>query len=272
MKKNEKKILIFVQGQDDKLILTAIAKAAQLPIDSRINIQVAGGKNRVKQLAQAAISQAENTITVLFVDADEQFINDANNKYKERALLQGCSEVLFAIPEIESWLFADDILVASYINSDHQKRLKALPLPDSIPYPKAIANYIFPKNLRNGAWFKFLEEMDIVRAAARSPSLKHFLIRIAELLEFPLPQLEQAKPEAANIDLKIVGNLLKSIANKDTIMLKTLDHEYTAADIENSITNGTDLAREYASDLFRVARNLLKHQASLLVKKAQVEL
>ena len=256
----QKNIQLFVKGYDDKMIINAILRAANLPLD-RIAISVSKGKSQVLEITKT-ISKTDNRYTVLFVDADELFISDANKKYYNTAVEYGCDDVLFAIPEIESWFFADDVLLAKLVSDKQIERLKMLPLPDAIPYPKAIANYVMPKNTGYDGKYQFLEKMDIVRASARSASLKHFLLKIAELLELPLPQLEQRSPEASTVDLKIVTNLLKSVSNKDTIMLKTLsNHTYTAGDIEDSAKNGTDLAREYLSDLFIVARDFLKRKA-----------
>jgi hypothetical protein len=260
------KIQLFVEGYHDKMIITAILQAAKLPLD-RIEIIVANGKNQVLKLAQV-VSENKNIHTILFVDADELFISDANQKYQATALEYGCNDVLFAIPEIESWLFADDILLKSIVSDKQIERLKMLPLPDAIPYPRVIANHLMPKDVPYEQKYRFLEKIDIVRAAARSASLKHFLLKIADLMECPLPHLEQRSPEASTVDLKIVTNLLKSVSNKDTVMLKTLsNHTYTAGDIENSVTNGTDLAREYLSDLFFVARDLLKRKAAREMNK-----
>ncbi len=248
------KIMLFVEGQTDKKVVEIILSAANIPLDN-IAILPVGGKGNLPKQKDPALS--DFTIVVL-MDLDETFTQDAIAKItKEYADTN--IEVFVAIPEIESWLFADEYFLHQYVKNESAKKiLEALPQPEEIEQPKALAINLF------GDYAQYLNNtssFDIIRAAKRSPSLKYFISRISELLHIDTTEFQKAS--TPNLDLQIVSNLLKELFNGDTIVYQTVNgQKFSAKELQASIALGDPIGKDYASDLLRVARDFLKRKAN----------
>ena len=260
-----KRIVLFVESETDKIIIRNILEAAKFPTD-RFDIEVSGGKQNVIRFAiNQAKSPIANTIIAAFVDADTVYIQEAIEQVKER--FNGLVvETFFAVPEIESWVFSDDILLKKQIPSQFQRDAARLPMPEEIFYPKLILTKWFKsKNLKNlGEQYSFLTQMDISRAAARCPSLSYFLRRIGELLELPsettLP-IENAI--ADTLPKRMFVNLLKEVASPDAIVFKTLSgHSITVDELKTAVSEGNELGNEYIGRVLRIARDIIKNQTN----------
>ncbi len=252
-----KTIKLYVEGATDGRIVEKLLQAAGFPLE-RVEIVPLHGKKNVLDKAKRTISQDENQVLAVLVDSDETFVPDALKEVR-RNLGDKEIEVFFAIPEIEAWLFADDVLAQkSARNESARKVLQDLPSPEDIPSPKEFANYIFGGSHR---FVQTVDKINVSRAASRSPSLKYFLTRMGELLETNGLVLQDAISQ--NFDLQLIGNLLKETSHADTILYRTADgRQYTAEEMEHSISEGSPIGREYAADLFRVARDFLKRKAN----------
>jgi hypothetical protein len=66
-----------------------------------------------------------------------------------------------------------------------------------------------------------------------------------------------------NLSRDIVAGLVREVSPSDTVVWRTTNgDEYTADEIRRHIEEGTEIGREYASDLFRISRDFLRRQAN----------
>lgn len=260
-----KKILLFVEGETDKIIIQNILKAAKYPIES-IDIEVSGGKSNVIKFAfNHAKLPIENTIVAAFVDADTAYVQEAIEENKR--LFNGVEvETFFAVPEIESWVFADDILLKKQIPNQFQRDAARMPMPEEIFYPKQIlSNWLKNKKAKSlGEQYTFLTQIDITRAVARCPSLSYFLRRIGELLELPSEITQPIENALADtLPKRIFANLLKEVAPPNAIVFRTLSgYNITVDELKTAVLQEDDIGKEYIGRVLRIARDIIKNQAN----------
>ncbi len=260
-----KKILLFVEGETDKIIIQNILIAAKYPVEC-INLEVAGGKSNVMKFAvNQAKSPTQNTFVGAFVDADTAYIQEAIDQNKRR--FNGIEvETFFAVPEIESWVFADDILLKKQIPIQFQRDAARMPMPEEVFYPKQLlSNWLKNKKAKSlGEQYTFLTQMDISRAAARCPSLSYFLRRIGELLDLPFEITRPIENALGNILPKqIFANLLKEEASPDTVVFRTLSgHNITVDELKTAVLQEDEIGKEYIGRVLRVARDIIKIKAN----------
>jgi Domain of unknown function (DUF4276) len=255
---NDRKILLVTEGKHDENILKPLLKAAKLPLD-QIKFTSFQGKYNILKYAEALkLTFREYDNIIVLLDSDARTIPDASLSIKKTFSEKGI-ETFFSIHEIEAWVFADDHLLSKQMLQEGGKeRLLRLPLPEEIPYPKQVIHNIFGKNKLDWA---FLENIDVARATARTPSLKVFLMRLGAILDVDTQLVQDSI--AQNLDRRIFANLIKEIMYSDTIIYKTLDgRQFTAEQILENVEQGTDIAKQYTSDILRVARDFLKRQAN----------
>lgn len=260
-----KKILLFVEGETDKIIIQNILFAAKYPVE-RIDIEVSGGKSNVIKFAvNHAKSPTPDIIVAAFVDADTVYVQEAIEQNKK--LFNGVAvETFFSIPEIESWVFADDILLKKQIPSQFQRDAARMPMPEEIFYPKQIlSNWLKNKKAKSlGEQYTFLTQMDIARAVARCPSLSYFLRRIGELLELPSDIIRPIENALANtLPKRIFVNLLKEIASPDVVVFRTLSGlNITVDELKTAVLQEDEIGKEYFGRVLRVARDIIKNQTN----------
>ena len=250
------KIKILVEGNPDKTILEYIFEAANFPLD-KFEIIVCQGKFNILNFIKAHEDEWENIIALF--DSDEANIPDSNlyaQKYVQRITGNVSVESYCAVPSIEAWVFSDDILLKKI--SKNPKVINRLSLPEEISYPKYTLSQLLKSKDFN---LSFLKLMNIERAVLRSPSLKNFIIGISNKIGLPNKNLENVF--SRNIDRDIMVNLIKEVTPKDTIVYKTLDgFEYNAIDMETEIKEGSQLGKDYISDVLRLARNFFIKKAT----------
>jgi hypothetical protein len=248
-------IFLVVEGENDRRIVSRLLEAAGYPLD-RVHLVVAQGRHAIAGEVAELEDQAPGRCAVL-VDLDERSVADAQARAREE-LGNPYAEVFCAVPATEAWLFADDqaALANALPQEDVRRIVRRLPLPEEIPDPKQLAQRVFgpaPK-------WDFLRRIDIGRATARSPSLRVFLEGAGRLLQVPIEPLQ--REFARTLSRDVVAGLLREISPADAIVWRTLDgREYTADELRRRIEEGDELGREFASDLFRIARDLLRRQA-----------
>lgn len=249
-------IYLVVEGESDRQIVFAVLEAAGYPTD-QVQVVVAAGRygaaRKVADLADGAPGRC-----AVLVDQDERHVPDARAQARQ-GLGNPEAEVFCAVPSIEAWLFADDQAVLANARPDEEVRriVRRLPLPEEIPDPKQLAHQVFGSPLR----WSFLRQIDIGRAAARSPSLRAFLEGMGRLLKVQteLP----AEAMGRNLSRDIVAGLIREVSPSDTVVWRTTNgDEYTADEIRRHIEEGDEIGRQYASDLFRISRDLLRRQAN----------
>lgn len=249
-------VALIVEGTSVQQIVRALLEAARYPLN-RVRIFSAKGKPNVAQAARDLAAIAPGQCAVL-IDLDEQNVPDARARAREQ-LGEPPVEVFCAVPEAEAWLFADEAVVVANARSDKevQRILRRLPLPEEIPQPKALARHVFGSNSQ----WSFLRQVDIGRAAARSPSLRSFFDGMAKLLGLPTaPLLEGA---ARSLSRDIIAGLIQEVSPKDAVVWRTAaGDEYTAAELQHHIEAGDEIGRQYSSDLLRISRDLLRRTAN----------
>jgi hypothetical protein len=249
-------VFLVVEGENDRRIVSVLLEAASFPLD-RVLLVVGGGKTGVARKVSSLADQAPGRCAVL-VDLDELSVPDARARAREQ-LGDPPAEVFCAVPTLEAWLFADDqaVLANALPKEEIRRIVRRLPLPEEIPNPKQLADEVFGPQSNWG----FLRQIDAGRAAARSPSLRAFLEGMANLLGIDSQRLQEGV--ARNLSRDIIAGLIQEVSPAQTVMWRTTDgHEYTADELKRHIADGDEIGRQYASDLFRVSRDLLRRTAN----------
>ena len=256
-----KNIKLYVEGIIDKIIVSNILKAANFPSE-KIIIEVAEGKRNVIQFAKNNSRNLEE-ITAVLLDADTHHIPDALAQIRQH-FEDNSIKVFCVIPSIEAWLFADDVLIQKIAPEQHKKNIARLPQPEEITFPKEVFHRWIKSNKFTdlSAQYDFLKEMHIFRAAARSASLHYFLKEMANMLEIEI-DLRNRLDNVYEFPNQIIATLLKEVANEDTIMFRTLaGYNITAKELQKSVAENTQEGKEYASNLLKVARDIIRSQAN----------
>jgi hypothetical protein len=255
---HQDRITLLVEGRHDQMLVGWILDAAGLPAD-RIEVVVAGGLGELRKLQSLAEGSTERV--AVLVDLDARSVPDAQAMAREK-LADPPVRVFCAVPTIEAWLFADDRLAEEQCAGDEEALaiLRRIPMPEEIPTPKELARTIFglPQHCQ------WLRKLNVERAAARSPSLRTFLVGIGEMLG--LPVRSAADSVGRSLSRNVLSGLLAEVLPSDTVVWRTTDGDaYTAGDLRHHIEQGDEIGQQYASDLLRVSRDFLRRAA---VRKA----
>ncbi|MFL6263005.1 MAG: DUF4276 family protein [Thermoanaerobaculia bacterium] len=249
-------VFLVVEGENDRRFVTALLDAAGYPLD-RVDLVVGHGKSGTARAVSDLADQAPGRCAVL-IDLDELNVPDARARARAQ-LGDPPAEVFCAVPSLEAWLFADDrALLANARSAEEVQRIvRRLPLPEEIPDPKQLARQVFGPESR----WEFLRQIDIGRAAARSPSLRAFLEGMARLLGVDPQPLGQGV--ARNISRDIIAGLIREVSPSDAVVWRTTDgEEYTASQLQRHIEEGDEVGRQYSSDLLRISRDFLRRAAN----------
>jgi hypothetical protein len=249
-------ILLFVEGESDAQMVDWILTAADYP-RKRISIHLLQGKMNAIGFTRHFPLLIKEKCAIL-VDLDEKgSIPQAIQRIKEQLKNPPINHIFCAIPEIEAWLFADDEMAMKKAQGELERQIvKALPLPEEIENPVEIAKLVFNTEK---SW-AFLTEINIERACARAPSLRHFLTGLNQLLELNSPAISESV--ARSLNQEVFTGLIREIVPADTIIWKTSEgHLLTAEQVCEEIKRGTELGRQYAADVLRVARDIIKGMA-----------
>ncbi len=105
-----------------------------------------------------------------------------------------------------------------------------------------------------------MRHINIEHAAARSPSMRTFLVGLGKLLQIEEPSIVDSVGRSLNRD--VLSGLISEVIPSDTIIWRTSTGEYTAAELRQHIESGTEIGRRYAIDLLRVSRDFLMRKAA----------
>lgn len=251
-------VTLLVEGDSDIPIVQWILQAASIPLD-RIVINAVGPKTHIARYARE-IDQESSLYYAALIDADEQSVPDSK-EYARELLGYPPFPVFCAVPEIEAWLFADDVTAERHAKNDYAKAVvRRLPLPEFIPYPKQLSVKVFGPGRFDVHQLGFLKEIDIDRAAARSPSLRDFLLGISDLLNEPISFNYVDIPDQTSHEIFV--SLINEVAKSDVVLWRTADgSELTAKILLDEIERGTPLGKQYISEILRVARDMIARQS-----------
>lgn len=254
MRSFQPRLNIHVEGKSTKTIVEKILKVAEIKGD--IVVEAEARAHHFTKLA-ASLSNSESHRHIILVDADLLSIFDSRQE-AERKLKRPNVKVLCAVPTIEAWLFADDQLAIESAKNEHAAQiLQRLPLPESIPYPKYLASKVFSSDQQSQ--YHFLDRMDIARATSRSPSLREFLASVLHELQQPRDLTVEAL--RGSIGRDAFSTLLRELPSAEVVW-KTVDGVQLRADeLAREISEGTDLGKQYVSDVLRVARDMIARRA-----------
>jgi hypothetical protein len=251
-------LLLFVEGDQDAQIISWILEAARYPLE-RISINPLGGKMNVSRFLKSLSPEIVNKERcAVLVDMDEKgSIPQAIQRTQEQ-LGNPSVNIFCAIPQIEAWLFADEETAIKNAQGEWERKIiRTLPLPEEIENPKKIAKMVFKSSIT--AW-KFIKNIDITRACARSPSLRHFLTGLSKMLKNHPRAVLESVPRSLNRE--VFSGLIREVVPAETVMWRTANgNVFTAEQLRKEIEQGTDLGRQYATDVLRIARELLKGMA-----------
>jgi hypothetical protein len=252
----DERLVLLVEGRYDQMVVGWVLEAAGLPRD-RVDVLVGNGKMGVRQALESLPEGATERVAVL-IDLDERSVPDAQARAREQ-LADPPVRVFCAVPTIEAWLFADDRLAEEQCVGDEEALaiLRRIPMPEEIPTPKELASTIFglPKHRQ------WLRGMSVERAAARSPSLRAFLVGIGEMLGVAVPAASDSV--GRSLSRNVLSGLLAEVLPSDTVVWRTTDGDsYTAGDLRHHIEQGDEIGQQYASDLLRVSRDFLRRAAA----------
>ncbi|MBT1443420.1 DUF4276 family protein [Shewanella sp. JM162201] len=253
-------LYLIVEGSFGCRLASAFLSAAGLPIN-RINFIVADSLVNSIKLAKSIINnKPESQVAVLIdFDSNDNFESEkkAITKYN---LVDSTISVFTAVPEIESWLFAD--LNAAKTKARNLERaselLSRVSLPDDIPYPKYLATRLFKLDEK----FELVnQDININVAASRSPSLRKFITGVGKLLGVEAT-LNWEREYVRTSGRDIFSKLVDEVTPADVVLYKTLNGQsITAGQMVREIHDGTEIGISYSVEVLRVARDLLSREA-----------
>lgn len=248
-------LTLYVEGPTDKIIVGYILHAAGFAGDVRV--EACGGKKKVAKRI-ATLRNSEERKFIALVDADELSVADSLALARQQ-LGSPSIPVFCAVPTIEAWLFADDVRASTAGRSEQATRtLERAPLPETIPYPKQLAFNVFPKGQPDVA-YSFLKEVDISRAASRSPSLRAFLTGVADALGHRSEIATAALGKSVSRDA--FSTLLRELPGA-TVVWKTMEGSSVRADeLAQAVAEGSDVGRQYVTEVLRIARDIVARKA-----------
>ncbi|MFN0204364.1 MAG: hypothetical protein ACKVTZ_22790 [Bacteroidia bacterium] len=254
-----KDIKIFVEKEIEKIILINILTAANYPL-KRIEIAPTNGKNVLLAAKKYHYDDSCRVAVFLKVNA-RHLINqkeEAENTVKDTNILP-----FFAIPSIEAWAFADDLLIEKHIKVEYAKEILHIPLPEDIMYPTSLFRRWIKKGKEkvNPSDYAFLQGMNISRAVLRCPTLRYFLTELALLLELP-PLNQWNETLVYSFSLQLIAGILKSYTPEDTVLFHSLkEGELNAGRMRKELQEGTELGRDYCRAILETSIRIIQKES-----------
>ena len=245
---------LFVEGEHDAEIVRHLLRRAKFDLE-RIHVVPLGSRDRIRDALAAG--PRDGVVPVALVGTEARSVPDAQ-AHARRELGDPAAEVFCAVPTPAAWLFADPRAVRDCVDDDRMRELVGrLPLPEEIPFPEDLARRLFPHRPSS---LRVAAKMDICTAAARSPSLHAFLSGLARITgnRISLPHDVHAR----SLGRDTFSNLIAEISPAESVIYRTMDGStFTAGEMIREVREGTELGRQYSSDLLRISRDFLARKA-----------
>lgn len=252
---SQRKLRIYVEGEVDKIIISFLLK--NLGVNDDVEILSCNGKKEVARQI-SGLRNSEELRHIALIDSDILSVPDSAAE-AQKQLGDASIPVFCAVPEIESWLFADDLSINRLFDKTKREDFVArLPLPEMIVYPRLLARNIFPRIGPLQA-YAFLQDINVNRAASRSPSLRTFLSGVLEA--FDRPSLVHADAMESSLSRDVLSTLMRELP-ADTVVWKTVDGDaHTAKQLAKAIGEGEIVGRQFVTELLRIARDMIVRKA-----------
>lgn len=248
-------LIIAVESEADKTVICALLGKAEIQKYEMIVVEGKFSPNKITNLLNQKIF-GRGCISVY--NQDNGSVADAKFKFSS---IDPTSRVAYcpAIPTVAAWLFADSEALFNVLGKKAEPFIGRMPLPEQLPYP----NFLKHSLLREPHIVEhLLEKMDLLIAGARSPSLKYFIQTARTMSGLPEIPFDQSSNPASQISKEILRNLISEVYPSDKALFRSASGAViTAEQMMQEITDGSELGREYSSDILRVARDLLSRQA-----------
>jgi hypothetical protein len=268
-------VRVLVEGKLDAFWIELLVVKALSSTEVRVSAIACGGKEAVFQRLRAELGSKDRVlhdlpdtaITVAVVDADTNNLADARVATPFRDAPNIASHVFFAVPTMESWLFADLQAAKRHAVKNSGLSLDLIQFPDEFPMAKELAARVFGgATAVRSKGRQVIEDMDMSIAVSRSPSLRDFILGLSSIIGL------NVAPELVDADRLLGRRLLGSLINETNpssrVLYKTMSGQrVTASELAAEIAKGTPIGRQYAADLLRIARELLAQEAQDESKK-----
>lgn len=255
-----KSVYLIVESEFDYRLAADFLSLADIPVE-RIEFIVANGSMNVSEAAEKALCENPNSGVAVLIDLDSNDNFESEKKASEKYGIDITKISVFtAVPEIESWLFAD--LSAARSKAKNKARadelLSRISLPDDIPYPKYLATRLFKLDEK----FELVkEDIDINLAMSRSASLRKFISGIAKLLNIST-ELNWEREYVRSAGRDVFSKLVDEVTPSEAVIYKTIGgRTVTSGEMAKEIHNGTELGISYSVEVLRVARDFLSREA-----------
>ena len=247
-------ILVLVGRPEHVTIIRWLVAAAELP-GGRIVVAAASSPQDLRERAKLVIELGDRVIVV--AEAARENVPTARDRARKNlGLTSESTEVVPAIPCVESWMLADDALVSAQTADSETVRRATEYLPDEIQDARTLVHQVFGPPSR----WRSLPMPDVYRAAGRSPSLRNLLEVLARRLgtKSDLPERSVARV----LSRDAIAGVIRSLLPDDALAWRTSDGStYTAAELAREIEQGTEVGRQYAVDLVSMMVNALSRTA-----------
>lgn len=244
------RLVLLVEAPFDGQVILALLRKAGYPTE-RLDWVVAGGKQEMKRmLTEASAPFLRDARCAAVVDGERTHVPDAVEDARQEL---GCPPVTVfsAVPAVEAWLLADADAVG-----------KALKAADDTTLIDSLFGAHRGERDRGSIERALLvvDHMDVALASTRSPSLHAFLRGMGELMGVDTSFLDRA--QARGLARETLSNLLAEVSPGNSVLYRTIDgYQITASEMIQQIDAGTDLGRQFASDLLRISRDFLARKA-----------
>lgn len=254
-------IYLVVEGDFDRRLASAFLLSAGIPIN-RIEFIIANSAINAGRKARAIIEREPESKVAVLVDLDSNDNFEPEQKAATKYNIDdSCITIFTAVPEIESWLFADlDAAKRKATNKERANELLSrVSLPDDIPYPKYLATRLFKFDEK----FELAnQDININLAASRSPSLRKFIAGIGRLMGVNT-KLNWEREYVRTAGRDVFSKLVNEVTPANVVIYKTLNGQsITAGEMAKEIHDGTEIGISYSVDVLRVARDLLSREAN----------
>lgn len=248
---------VAVEGDFDRRIVEGLLRAARI---NSVEVR-AWQRNLTPRLHPVLTPEMRGRPgdhLIVVYDLDDGSVGDAAALNDTAGTSEGVTYCP-AIPTVDAWLFADSKALFQTLGDKADQLVGRMPLPEQIPYPKALRHALLRDSKKLQSIF---DTIDIQVAGSRSPSLKYFLQHAYRLTGKPPVDFDGPSIVENQIDRALMRNLISEVYPSSAPLFRSASgHVFTGEQMMQEVIDGTDLGREYMSDVLRVARDFLARQA-----------